>query len=93
MTINPRERIFPWKIIVSSVMSYLYITDEKGERFCLVAGVIQYLMEAFTKRKLLLAKMKSFICDVIPHYHLIEELLNNIQDYQLTGTDISIQMK
>ena len=34
----------------SSVMWYLYITDEKGERFCLVAGVIQYLTEVFTKR-------------------------------------------
>ena len=50
-------------------MLYLYITDDKGERFNLLPGRILYLTEVFTK-PLLLAKMKSLICDVIPDYHL-----------------------
>ena len=49
-TMNPRELIFPWQWSDSSVMLYLYIADDKGETFNPVAGVIQYLMEAFTKR-------------------------------------------
>ena len=68
-TINPQEQIFPWKWSDSSVMLYLYIAHKKGERFNHVAGMITYFMEVFTKR-LLLAKMKSLIFDVIPDYHL-----------------------
>ena len=45
MTINPRERIFSWKIIESSVMSYVYFADEKGEKFNPVAGWITYLTD------------------------------------------------
>ena len=70
MTINPQERIFPWKWIDSSVMSYFYITDKKGERFNILPARIPFLTEVFTKR-LLLAKMKWFICDVIPDCHPI----------------------
>ena len=69
-TINPQERIFPSKWIDSSVMSYLYIADKKGERFNLLPARIPFLTEVFTKQ-LLLAKMKWFICDVIPDCHLI----------------------
>ena len=69
-TINPRERIFPSKWIDSSVMSYLYTADKKGETFNVLPARILFLTEVFTK-PLLLAKMKWFICDVIPDCHLI----------------------
>ena len=49
-------------------MWYFYIADEKGQRFCLVPGRIAYL---FTKAQLLLAKIKSLICDVVTDYHVI----------------------
>ena len=49
-TINPWELIFPWKWSDFCVMWYLYICDEKGERFNPVAWRITYLMEIFTKR-------------------------------------------
>ena len=49
-------------------MWHVYIADEKGERFSLVAGRIPYLL---TKVQLLLAKINWLICDVIPDYHLI----------------------
>ena len=61
---------FEMKLFLSDVW-YLYIADEKGDRFNPVPGVITYLMEAFTKTGLLLAKMKWFICDVIPDSHPI----------------------
>ena len=48
-TSNPQERIFPSKWSESSVIWYLCIADEKGERFNPVPAVIQYLMEVFTK--------------------------------------------
>ena len=70
-TNNPQERIFSSKWIHSSVMWYLYIADEKGERFCLVPRVIQYLTDSFTKARLVLAIIKSLICDVVTDYHLI----------------------
>ena len=38
------------KLIDSCVMSFLYMGDEKGERFNLLAGTILYLTEVFTKR-------------------------------------------
>ena len=41
----PQERIFPSKWSQSSVMLYLYIADQKGERFILVTGRIVYLTE------------------------------------------------
>ena len=49
MTSVQQERIFPSNLNESSLMSYLYIADEKGERFNPVAGVITYLTEALTK--------------------------------------------
>ena len=49
-TINPRKLIYRWKWSDSSVMWYIYIADEKGEKFNLVPGRITYLMEVFTKR-------------------------------------------
>ena len=52
-------------------MWYIYIAGDKGERFNAVVGVIQFLTEALTKAQLLLAKIKSLICDVFPDSHLI----------------------
>ena len=75
-TNNPQERIVPSKWSDSSVMWYIYIADEKGERFGVFAWVIQYLTKALTKSGLLLAKIKSLICDVVTDYHLIARKLN-----------------
>ena len=50
MNINPQERMFPPKWSESSVMSYVYITDDKGETFNPVGGVVTYFMEVLTKR-------------------------------------------
>ena len=52
-------------------MWYIYIADEKGETFGVFAATILYLTEALTKARLLLAKIKSLICDVVTDYHLI----------------------
>ena len=41
-TSNPQELIFPSKWSESSVMWSLYIADEKGERFILLAGRIPF---------------------------------------------------
>ena len=49
-TINTREVILTSKWSDSSVMWYLYIADEKGERFNAVAWRITYLTEVFRKR-------------------------------------------
>ena len=57
-------------------MWYIYIADDKGERFNPVVGVIQYLTEALTNAQLLLAKIKSLICDVVPYYHFIARKCN-----------------
>ena len=92
-TINPKKGIFPWKWSDSSVMSYLYIADKKGERFNNVAGRITYFMEVFTK-PLLLAKMKSLFCDVISDYHLCsfhsecDEFLNQHRTHPFQSTPI-----
>ena len=72
-TSNPQECIFPWKWSECSVMWYFYIADEKGQRICLVPGRILYL---FTKAWLLLAKIKSLICDVVTDYHVIAQKHN-----------------
>ena len=48
-TSNPRERIFPSIWSESSVIWYIYIIDEKGKRFGLVARRIPYLTDSFTK--------------------------------------------
>ena len=77
-TIHPSKVRLLSKWSDSSVMLCLSTADEKGERFCLVAGLIQYLMEAFTKAWLLLARIKWFIFDVIPHFHLITRKRNRI---------------
>ena len=95
-TINPQERIFPWKWSDSSVMLYLYIADKKGERFNHVAGMITYLTEVLTKR-VVLAKMKSLICDVIPDYHLCSfpsechEFLNQHRTHPFQSTPIRLK--
>ena len=60
-TIHPSKVRLLSKWSDSSVMLCLSTADEKGQRFCLVAGLIQYLMEAFTKAWLLLARIKWFI--------------------------------
>ena len=73
---NPQERIVPSKWSDSSVMWYLCIADEKGERFGVFAGVIQYSTKALTKWQLLLAKIKSLIYYVVTDYHLIPRKRN-----------------
>ena len=95
-TINPQKRIFPWKWSDSSVMSYLYIADKKGERFNHVAGRITYFTEVFTK-PLLLAKMKSLFCDVISDYPLCsfpsecDEFLNQHRTHPFQSTPIRLK--
>ena len=60
---------------------------------CKNYSILYVFDKGIHKRRLLLAKINSLICDVIPDSHLIGERRNNVQDYYSTGTDISIKMK
>ena len=96
-TNNSQEWIFPSKLSESCVMSYIYIADNKGERFCLVAGVIQYFTGAFTKARLLLAKLSHLFVMYLQiiislHENVTGLVINrngffyqNLQDYLPTG--------
>ena len=56
-TISPQERIFPSKLIECSVIWYLYITDEKGERYNPAAWVIIY--RCINEAELMIIKLSN----------------------------------
>ena len=71
-TNNPWERIFPSKFrTVATHRNWFWWKKEEILSSCKNASIIYVFDKGIHQTQLLLAKMKSLICDVIPDSHII----------------------